>query len=509
MDLEYSTKETGMLNILFEGSCEQAVDCDVSLPDYCPDISRVLKCCVIPSITSAKISGDRACADGNALVRIIYADESNYICTYEQNFPFSKFIQLGGDISGALNTSVQVQYTNCRAVSKRRVDIHSLLNILFKIFSVSRCASVTEIGRKTVQTKVQEVCFSNLLGTESKVISLSETVELPSGYPPAERVISCCTVPIVNDVRIVQDKILIKGEAAVTFNYCTSESNEESISFNHSIPINQVIEVPLITENSVASVRLKNLGCECNVRNDMSSIPRLIELNCNILASIKAYSEDHISCITDAYCIEGTLQPEYERRDFLNLCNKVHESCVHKFTVDLSSGDIQKICCIWWDSVKVNKTLLDGNLGLHCCVPLNILAIDSDSRPVFCEREVDFEFRKEVDGNACQVTDESVIPLGFSRGSISDGKAEIKGEFLIDADIFSLQSVNTLVKADIASSEGKQPTCIIVYFPDKDESLWNIARKFNTTVEMIKEQNTIADDFLQNGDPLLIPVAGN
>ena len=92
MALDYSTENMGMLKNLFEGSCEQAVDCDVSLPDYCPDISRVLRCCVVPSIVASKISGDRACADGNALVRIIYADEDNNICTYEQNFPFSKFI---------------------------------------------------------------------------------------------------------------------------------------------------------------------------------------------------------------------------------------------------------------------------------------------------------------------------------------------------------------------------------------------------------------------------------
>ena len=79
MALDYSTENIGMLKTLFEGSCEQAVDCDISLPDYCPDISRVLRCCVAPSIISSKISGDRACADGNALVRIIYDDENKIL----------------------------------------------------------------------------------------------------------------------------------------------------------------------------------------------------------------------------------------------------------------------------------------------------------------------------------------------------------------------------------------------------------------------------------------------
>lgn len=506
MALDYSTENMGMLKTLFEGSCEQAVDCDVSLPDYCPDISRVLRCCVVPSIISSKISGDRACADGNALVRIIYADEDNNICTYEQNYPFSKFIQLGSDTTGALSTDVSVQYANCRAVSKKRIEVHSMLHILFKISAVSQCSAVTAIERKTVQTRTKEVNFSDLLTTECKMMSLSETVELPADYLPAQRVVACCGVPVLNDVRVVQDKILIKGEADITVIYCSDENHGESVKFNHSIPINQVVEVPGITENSTPLVRLKTLGCECSVRNDANSNPRLIEINCNILATIKAYYKAHLNCITDAYCIDGNLQPDYEKREFMSLCDKVHETHIHKFDLDLSSLDAKKICCLWWDTPVVNKTLHDGTLGLHCIVPLNIVAVDSDGRPVFCERGVDFEFRKAVDTHGSTVEDEWVIPLGFSAGNISDGKTQIKGEFLIDADVFSLDSVNTLVDADIIPADAKTTACVIVYFPDKDESLWNIARRFNTTVDMIKAENTIQGECAPDNAPLLIPV---
>ena len=506
MALDYSTENMGMLKNLFEGSCEQAVDCDVSLPDYCPDISRVLRCCVVPSIVASKISGDRACADGNALVRIIYADEDNNICTYEQNFPFSKFIQLGNDVSGALHSQVSVQYTNYRAVNKKRVEVHSMLNIFFKICAVSQHPTVTAIERKTVQTRTKEVNFSDLLTTECKMIALNETVELPNDYLPAERIVACCGSPVLNDVRVVQDKILIKGEADITIIYCCDNNRAESVKFNHSIPINQVIDVPGITESSTPLVRLKTLGCECSVRNDANSAPRLIEINCNILATIKAYYKAHLSCITDAYCIDGNLQPDYEKREFMSLCDKVHETYMHKFSVDISSLDAKKICCLWWDMPKVNKTLHEGTLGLQCVVPLNIVAVDSDGRPVFCERDVDFEFRKAVDSHANTVEDEWIIPLGFSAGSISEGKTEIKGEFLVDADVFSVDTVNALVGADIIATDTKTTTCVIVYFPDKEESLWSIARRFNTTVDLIKSENTLQGECAPDGAPILIPV---
>ncbi|MBQ8782453.1 MAG: DUF3794 domain-containing protein [Clostridia bacterium] len=506
MVLEYSTEKMGIINNLFEGSCEQAVDLDVSLPDYCPDISRLLKCCVMPSIVSAKISGDRACADGNALVRIIYSDEENNICTYEQNFPFSKFVQLGADTSGTLSAEACVQYTNCRAVSKRRIEVHSMLQLIFKITAVSDCETVNEINRKTVQAKTEEISFSNLCAVECKMFSVSETVELPSDYLPAERVVSYCATPVLNDVRVVQDKILIKGEVDITLIYCPADNGGESVRFNHTIPINQVADAQGITESATTAVRLKMLGCECNVRNDANSNPRLIEINCNISAQIKAYCEEKLNCITDAYCIDGHLRASYEQREIMSLCDKVHETSMQKFSVDLSSLDAQKICCLWWDSPKVNKNIHDGKLSLHTTVPMNIIAQDSDGRPVFCEREVDFEFSKAVDISGCAVCDEAVTPLGFSAGTVSDGKAEIKGEFSVDAEVFALRSINALVSADITAADSKPSACIIVYFPDEEESLWNIARRFNTTVDMIKEQNTLSGERAKNGTPLLIPV---
>ena len=42
---------------------------------------------------------------------------------------------------------------------------------------------------------------------------------------------------------------------------------------------------------------------------------------------------------------------------------------------------------------------------------------------------------------------------------------------------------------------------MIVYFPDENEKMWDIARKFNTTVELIEAENSS-----NSSGALLIPV---
>ncbi|MBR1423678.1 MAG: hypothetical protein IJ571_09605, partial [Ruminococcus sp.] len=51
---------------VFDENCEQPIEKDFVLPDYFPDIFRVLKCFVTPSAESHSINGGRLSYDVSA-----------------------------------------------------------------------------------------------------------------------------------------------------------------------------------------------------------------------------------------------------------------------------------------------------------------------------------------------------------------------------------------------------------------------------------------------------------
>ena len=61
--------------VLFEGNCEQAVDTELTLPDYCPDIGKLLKCRLVPMITSRQVNFDSLVVEGTARISVIYLDD--------------------------------------------------------------------------------------------------------------------------------------------------------------------------------------------------------------------------------------------------------------------------------------------------------------------------------------------------------------------------------------------------------------------------------------------------
>ena len=92
MDLNVKFKTVRLSKNVFENRLEQPIDGDITMPEYCPDIKKVLKCSSAPRLISARCSGDVVLIEANVQVRIIYIDDKNEMCCFEQTFPFSKSI---------------------------------------------------------------------------------------------------------------------------------------------------------------------------------------------------------------------------------------------------------------------------------------------------------------------------------------------------------------------------------------------------------------------------------
>ena len=78
---------------VFEKSCEVPFDIEFTMPDYCPDIMKILKCRVYPRIASKTINGNNVSIDGSVMVNVMYSDQSGCIYNYEQISPFSKTLE--------------------------------------------------------------------------------------------------------------------------------------------------------------------------------------------------------------------------------------------------------------------------------------------------------------------------------------------------------------------------------------------------------------------------------
>ena len=123
-----------MTETLFDGQTEQGVELDHVLPDYYPEIFRILKCCLSPRVISAAVSGNKIMLDGVVLIKVLYlAENSTALHCVEQRYTWSKTVDIAGkaeNLCGEPRITVvpRTDYCNCRAVSSRRLDIRGAIS---------------------------------------------------------------------------------------------------------------------------------------------------------------------------------------------------------------------------------------------------------------------------------------------------------------------------------------------------------------------------------------------
>jgi hypothetical protein len=508
MSIELTTAETGVVEIIYDNFAEQGIDCDIAMPDYCPDIMRILKCSVTNSITNSKISGDRATVDGNAKIRIIYTDEKNGIYSYEQDYPFSKFAELTSSYEGAmLCAEAKTEYANCRAVGKKRIDIHGVISIRFRILGIKKESVIIGADGDGIQLKKFDVGTDSAAAVILKKFQLSQTEETNNG--DIGKILFASASPVLSETKVIKGKILLKGEAVMRVVYCAEGSENKCVCVNYNLPFSEIAEAENVTEDCKINVEFTVDQVQAEPKTDNDGEYKYLNIGCDICALITAYKPETLSVITDAYSTEKEIDAKYKTTTFSQILQNINDSFVCRESIDLSSMEPQRIYTVMAENPDAKISFDNEKMTVKGSIPLKFILIDGSGAPVFCEREAEFEYSRSVDSRSSSLHCNSQLCLtGYTCTLTGDGRAEFKAEVNISADVTESCECRTLIslKAVENSDLKKRHSSLVICFCDGGEKVWDIARKYNTTVEEIISENDLGSDEISEKMMLVIPV---
>lgn len=510
MGIELTTKEIGAEKVYYDGYSEQGIDSDISLPDYCPDIMRILKCTVQTNITNSKIIGDRATADGIARINVIYSDEKNQIFSYCTDYPFSKYAELSTAVdSASLVCSGKTEYINCRAVSKRRIDIHGVVSIRFRVFGTSCENIITSASGNGIQLKRKSIDISNTVAVTSKNFQLSQVENIGDSMPGIGKIVNCFAAPIISETKIIKGKLLIKGELAVRVIYCSDSEDNTSAVLSCNIPFNEIAESASFSDTCVADINLKVVQLSAEPKTDNDGEYRYMNINAEVCACIYASEPDSVNVITDAYSTQTEIDTKYNLLELKKNVLSFSDTTSCRQGIDISSLNPQKIFTATASDVETKCTFADGKMTVSGKIPINLIIIDKEGVPVSCEREAEFSYSRTMDGDSKNYSCSPQVELcGYSCTLNGDGNIEFKAELCVSACIYSIIKEKALASLAITDTcvKKEHKSALTVYFCSGNENLWDIARRYNTTVEEIMEENELSVDYLENKTMLMIPI---
>ncbi len=489
---------------------EQPIDVDFTLPDFCPDISKIFKCKATSRISSKALNDKSITVDGNISITVLYCDKDNNLCSYEYQYPFNKVKEIDIETKGCnIYCSAKTDYINCRAVTSRKVDIHGAVSLNLRLFCRKACCVVSDIDEKSIETKRSTAPSTAPLGYAEKYLIIEEEIALSSGDTAIKSVLRYDAFPAVTDCKIINDKVMAKGEMAVNITYCAENSASPKI-LKTVIPFSQVIDMQGVTEDCDCDTKSSLSFLEVRPKTNMAGECKSFTLSAKLLLCSEAYCQNDIPIINDAFSRKFEADFKKEKISFSKMCDNIKERFHFKQNLTLNEG-ISSVLDLWCDLQSQSVKFFEDKVQICGSLLVGIVNISENGEIGYIEKPVDFEYTYPLKegGNNLECRPEiSIISCGYTINSPVN--LEIRADMAINAALIKKTGIELVT--DMTFYEGKtkpknRDCAMTVYFVSGEESIWDIARIYNASVDELIKINSLDDEYVKHGSMLLVPIS--
>ena len=508
MEVEVS-KENVCINKLI---CEKKelifVEEDMIVPDSKPDILNTINMNGNVCIYKKEAQDEKVKIDGCVNTYIMYLPDSkeDNIRGLNANIDFSQSIQVPECREGmTLLVCVAVKDMECKVLNGRKINVRAGLEVRIKLYSNDDVNIINRINNiPDIQTLDKKFKINSLVGSGSTRVYVKDTLNIDAQDELAE--ILKTEINLVDkDIKISYNKVLAKAEVDIKIMYLTEDNRINTIQGR--IPAVGFIDIQDISEDNICDINYEigNILLRPN-----SSEEHSIYVEIELETSCMTYQEKEINLIQDLY--SPTIDLEFDQRKITTTTNKMMRT--KNFTItsktniaDLRDGsliDVEVRSVINKEQITNTKILYEGDLVLNFIFTKETNVTNSKILKI----PFDFSIDNPVSTDRINLdTQISIASKKFDVRENGDVECNVDMDFALEiSQVMSMNIVDDIRIIESRDVKTEEYDSLIIYIVQRGDTLWNIAKKFRSTIDDIARTNGIENpDKINVGQKLYIP----
>jgi hypothetical protein len=495
---------------------EKEISEEYILPDYLPDIRKILLVRVNQATNEVYKDEGKADVVGNVGFNIIYLADTGEIKCITQEYDYETSAYVDGIYEESyLDVRTGIKNKSARAVSPRKLllkaKIFSNVTVYNKLCVYPRIIGTTGIEDEfTLERNTNTAECINYIKFSESDIRVSEDIILQGNRAIKELICSDVTLSS-GECDWSDGKVNIKGIAKVWLLLDMSGEGEEGIyeAVERNVPFNHAVDVTLPGGDWKISARLEKTAFECGVANDAYGEPKVIEMDFSLKADMLAMTNENSVFTDDVYSTEYSYTNKYktvETQRLVKSCN-VNFSSYGNSVVPLTEGEQLDGIVFSYAEADVSGFEQKDGRGVftgECNVKVALKTSDGGYKTEESVFPFKYEMPLSYEGIASCMTNCYVID---HKADLDGNKLNLNAEIGMNVTIFENVKESTVEAVSIdknAPIERPAERVMILYYPDNNETLWSIAKKYGIASDDITRINKIEN---QNALPrvILIP----
>lgn len=479
-----------------EISCEQNIDTEFTMPDYYPEVSKILKALIDVNILSKQVKDEGLLIGGEIVINMVYCCSENKLNSFTHVYPFSKLVNLSTDAENlSISVNSLVNHINCKAVAPRKLEVHGSITLNVSGCLIEKSRIVSEINSEEIFAKQKSVNCCLPLEILNKSLIVEDNLIIDDNKPSIDKILRSLATSKIAECKFINGKAVIKGEVYVEILYLPIEHAKPEHIIKE-FPFSQIFDCDGADENSKFDAFSNVQSLETRTKTSIDGEIKTVVFEAKIGVTIHPYTYRENLFMVDAFASNYDLNLEYENITIENITDFIDENYVCKKGLDFTDGMLSEIYNLWCNSNIDYVTRENNDIVIKGTVYVNILGCDSQGEPVFIEKPIDFEYRNSLQSNSENIRCNpkvSIVAVNYSIGS--DNKVDIAVELNINATLFSieeLKAINCLKAEDENKINKDEELGVVLYFSEK-ETVWNIAKKYCVSPSKICKINHLDD----------------
>lgn len=515
MSLELDTRNIQINEPLKAANVRTVVDTDIIVPDSKPDVLNILQVNAISSVTEKYVQRDNITVSGIIDYTILYSGDEEKVHVKSINFrtPFSQQIEVQGVESDMFNyIKSEVRHIEYHIQNSRKINIKSVVSLDTSVIDSVVAPVISGISSdSSIPVKNDVIRAFNLSVLSENSFEVEDIIKVPGANPNIDDILKSDIRLDSSDMKIVNNKVVAKGSVVVNTLYTC---DDDIYYMENEIPFTEVMDVEGITSDMHSEIEYSVTSASFELEQNENGENSGIYVKISVSSLIRAYEDEQFDVVSDVYSPDYELSVSKKSININEIIDTSNASCTVNDTISLNPGMPSMVKIYnFISSPYIEKAYIeDGSAVVDGYISTQLLYLsDNDQSPVYCmKKNVPFSHRCAVSGDTSGAKVNATVHAEHSGYTFTSPKdADVRIALRINVNVVKEQKTEVItdinVNEDAPIDKTSQPG-IVIYFAEESDTLWDIAKKYHTTISEIASVNKIDEnERLKNRQQLLIP----
>ena len=490
------------------------VDDDYNVPDTKSDLAKVIMGEGNVSIDEIKRVENYLHISGQLNFQILYVtdEEESRLASLDGKMPFEEMVYTEEDEEKTFFiTNAHVEFTAVM-VHSRKLSIKAMIEL--EVGSDQLVSEDTTVDLECdtpVYKRQKDMQLLQMHTSKKDTYRIKEEVIIPGTKENIGNVLWTDVANRKLDTKLGDGALNIEGELQL---FCFYESQEGKPDWvEQVVPYEGRIECSGADESMYHHVKSNLNDVNADVRMDEDGELRVLGVEGTLDLRLAVYREEDVELLEDVYSLDQNCKIETKDAEYEELLMQNHSKCkiAEQLSLPEIKDDILQICHSGGSLQIENREITDEGILLEGILHISFLYVKGNDQMPFDTWQGMVPFSYVIESNQVHPDMNYDINSALEQLSVTlMGSDEVEVKAVLAFHSFLRKPVEAKVITDVEfepmeMSELEKRPGVVGYIVKAGDDLWTLAKRYNTTVDSIREVNEMEEqrDIIP-GDKILI-----